>query len=314
MIGRRDFIAQTSCWLQPLHRLMHAELLKSGYVQFDETPIHCNDPDYPRGKTSTGWLWALSRPGGDVVFFWRMSRRYEELPPLLKDYRGLLHTDGYEAYPAFVREHGQVVRLSCWAHARRKFTDALSKAPDGAGLILRLIGQLYHWESEWDRRKVGARLRCALRCSHFKPTLALLKRVAEHLRRKPLPQSPLGLACGYLLNHWTSLVAHCDHSRTKLDTNVVENAIRPSALGQEELAVRRSPRRRRPHCGHLLAGCLLPTPRDRSLRLPQGCPLPPTGHDQQERLLRAAPGQLEAGVISRALGRKAMVTIATSSL
>jgi hypothetical protein len=121
------------------------------------------------GKTATGWLWALSRPGGDVVFCWRMSRRHEELPPLLEGYRGLLHSDGYEAYPQFVAKASGVTWLSCWAHARRKSTEALAKAPATAGFVLRLIGQLYRWEREWDRRKVGPAWRAALRSSHFKP-------------------------------------------------------------------------------------------------------------------------------------------------
>ncbi len=228
-----DWIAQVAGWTEILRRQLHAALLKGDYLQLDETWIRCNDPDHPSGKTATGWLWALSRPGGDVVFFWRMSRRHEELPPLLEGYRGLLHSDGYEAYPQFVTNHPGVTWLSCWAHARRKFTEALAKAPATAGFVLRLIGQLYRWEREWDHRKVGPAWRAALRSSHFKPTLALLKRVAEHLRRKALPQSPLGLACGYLLNHWSSLCAHCDHGQSKLDTNSMENAIRGSAVGKK---------------------------------------------------------------------------------
>ena len=126
-----------------------------------------------------------------------------------------------------------MIWLSCWAHARRKFTDALQYAPGRAGFILRLIGMLYHWEKQWDAQRVGARLRSALRCSHFKPTLALLKRAAVHLRTASLPQSPLGKACSYLLGHWDSLVVHCDHGRSKLDTNAVENAIRPTKLGSK---------------------------------------------------------------------------------
>jgi transposase len=77
-----DWIAQVAGWTAILRRQLHAALLKGNYLQLDETWIRCNDPDHPSGKTTTGWLWALSRPGGDVVFFWRMSRRHEELPPL----------------------------------------------------------------------------------------------------------------------------------------------------------------------------------------------------------------------------------------
>ena len=95
-----DWIGQVTNWCSVLTRAMHADLLESGYIQLDETPIRCNDPDHP-GKTATGWLWVLSRPGGDVVFCWRPTRKHEELPPLLKDYRGLLHSAGCKAYPLF---------------------------------------------------------------------------------------------------------------------------------------------------------------------------------------------------------------------
>jgi len=228
-----DWIGKVTEWLEPLQRCLHRDLLEGGYLQVDETPVRCNDPDHPQGGTSQGWLWALSRPGGDVAFFWRLSRRHGELPPLLKDYHGLLHSDGYEAYAAFASTHDKVVWLGCWAHARRKFHEALQEAPARAGFILHLIGQLYHWEKQWDRRRVGPDLRTALRQSHFALTLRLLKRVAQHLLGRVLPKSLLGQACAYLLNHWTPLTAHCDHGRSKLDTNSVENAIRPSALGKK---------------------------------------------------------------------------------
>jgi hypothetical protein len=148
---------------------MHADLLQSDYLQVDETPIHCNDPDHP-GKTSTGWLWALSRPGGDVVFCWRLTRKHEELPPLLKNYKGLLHSDGYQAYPQFAAANKGVVWLSCWAHTRRKFTDALRYTPGRAGFVLGLIAQLYHWEKQWDRRLSPAASPAA-RYRSLKPTL-----------------------------------------------------------------------------------------------------------------------------------------------
>ena len=92
-----DWMALTAQWLEPIYRRMHHELLQGGYVQADETPVRCNDPDEKRGGTTQGWLWVISRPGGDVVFDWRLSRRHGELTSLLKDYRGILQSDGYEA-------------------------------------------------------------------------------------------------------------------------------------------------------------------------------------------------------------------------
>jgi transposase len=74
-----DWIGLTANWLEPIYRLMHRELLAGDYLQADETPIRCNDPDEKRGGTSQGWLWVISKPGGDVVFDWRLSRRHGEL-------------------------------------------------------------------------------------------------------------------------------------------------------------------------------------------------------------------------------------------
>ena len=224
-----DWVGAATALLEPLVKRMKRDLLASGYVVADETPIRCNDPDLRDGKTSQGWLWGLAQPAGDVVFEWRSSRRHEEAEKLLGDYRGLLQSDGYEAYQAYACARPGVVWLGCWAHARRKFHDALSEAPARAGFVLRLIAHLYHYESAW--RQAGPRQRTALRAGHFAPTLSLLHRTARRLQALALPRSQLGQACAYLLGHWAPLTAHLEHGRTQLDTNAVENAIRPSKLG-----------------------------------------------------------------------------------
>ena len=226
-----DWVGAATALLEPLVKRMQQDLLRSGYVQVDETPVKCNDPDLRDGRTTQGWLWALSRPGGDVVFAWRLSRQHKEAETLLGDYQGILQSDGYEAYPAYVRAHPGVVWLGCWAHARRKFHEALTEAPARAGFVLGLIGQLYHYESAW--RQAGPALRAARRQGHFGLTLTLLKKTAQRLQALSLPRSLLGQACAYLLGHWAPLTAHLAHGRTQLDTNAVENAIRPSAIGKK---------------------------------------------------------------------------------
>ena len=120
--------------------VLKIQLRQSPYLQVDETPVRCQDPDVP-GKTVQGWLWVISRPGGDVVFEWRMSRRHDEVSTLLAGFQGLLQSDGYEAYARFVAQREGLVHLGCWAHARRHFHEALADAPVRAGFILRLIGQ-----------------------------------------------------------------------------------------------------------------------------------------------------------------------------
>lgn len=229
-----DWIALAARELEPIYKLMLQLLRESGYVQVDETPVRCHDPDVKRGKTMQGWLWVVSRPGGDVVFAWRLSRRHDELGKLLPDFQGTLQSDGYQAYAGLAKGREDIDHAGCWAHARRKFHEALKESPVCALHMLRLIGHLYRYEREWkDRGQCGPALRASLRSSHFGLTLSLLKRTAERLAQRTLPNSLLGKACFYLLNQWETLVAHCKLGHTEIDTNLVENAIRPSAVGKK---------------------------------------------------------------------------------
>ena len=138
------------------------------------------------------------------------------------------------ASAAYARAHAQVVWAGCWAHCRRYFFEAQSEAPQRVGFILRLIGHLYRYERQWDEAESrGPKLRAALRQSHFSLTLALLKKTVLRLQQLVLPKLQLGQACTYLLNQWEPLTAHLYHGQTKIDTNAIENSIRPSAVGKK---------------------------------------------------------------------------------
>jgi len=234
-ISRRsmcDWVEVAAMWLEPIYHHLHRGLIAGNYLQADETPVKCNDPDHDRRGTRQCYLWVISRPGADVVFAFRESRAHDELPSLLGSFRGLLQSDAYGAYASHERKHDGIVRVGCWAHARRKFHEALEERPKAANVVLRIIGRLYRLEAQWDEAKVGDR-RAALRQEHFARPLFWLRRITEGLARQTLPQSQLGKACAYLLNHWDVLVAHQQHAITRLDNNLVENAIRPSAIGKK---------------------------------------------------------------------------------
>ena len=229
-----DWVEVTAQWLQPIYERMHARLLAGDYIQADETPIKCHDPDEKRGSTSQGYLWVISRPGSDVVFDWRLSRRHGELTSLLEGFRGVLHSDAYEAYPAFARANPGVTWVGCWAHARRKYHEAQAESPKAVRVTLRLIARLYRLERQWDEAGVtDPAPRAQLRQVHFARTLSWLQRLAQSLRTAARPKSLLGKASDYLLNQWGPLTAHLQHGQTRLDNNLVENAIRPSAIGKK---------------------------------------------------------------------------------
>jgi transposase len=211
---------------------MHRELLAGNYLQADETPVRCNDPDHKRGGTTQGYLWVISRPKADVIFEWRTSRRHDELSSLLSGFKGVLQADAYGPYASHERKHEGIERVGCWAHARRYFNEALDDHPKPAQVVLRLIRELYRLEAEWDEANVGDK-RAALRQEHFARPLHWLRRIVDGLSRQALPKSQLGKACLYLLNNWDVLIAHQQHALTRIDNNLVENAIRPSAIGKK---------------------------------------------------------------------------------
>jgi transposase len=227
-----DWVEVASMWLEPIYRQMHRTLLAGNYLQADETPIRCNDPDHARGGTSQGYLWVISRPKADVVFAWRQSRRHDELTSLLTGFKGVLQADAYGAYASYERNQEGVVRVGCWAHARRYFHEAIEERPKAAHTVLRVMSKLYQLEARWDQAEVGEN-RADLRRVHFARPLHWLRRIAEGLAKPALPQSRLGKACTYLLSNWSVLTAHRNYAYTRIDNNLVENAIRPSAIGKK---------------------------------------------------------------------------------
>ena len=228
-----DWIRITAEWLEPIYREMHRRLLTGPYLQADETPVRCNDPDEKRGGTTEGWLWVISRPQDDVVFDWRLSRRHGELTSLIDGFSGILQSDMYGAYESYAAHHPEITWVGCWAHARRKFFEAEGENPKAVRLILLIIGWLYECEALWDEKKLTTSNRKRHRQKHYTRKLYWLKKITLGLRTQVLPKSGLGKACDYLLKYWVPLTRHLEHGETRLDNNLVENAIRPSAIGKK---------------------------------------------------------------------------------
>ena len=116
--------------------------------------------------------------------------------------------------------------LASWLGTER-LNQPICARPSGKSQLKRIIARLHGFESGWDEEKVGD-ARAALRREKFARPLRWLRLVATGLARKALPQSQLGKACSCLLNHWEVLVAHQEHAFTRIDNNLVENAIRHS--------------------------------------------------------------------------------------
>jgi transposase len=220
-------------WLEPICREIKTGVLAGGYVQVDETPIDYLDPG--RGKTGQGYLWTCAVPHGDVVFHWATSRATECLAEVLPgDFTGTVQCDGYAAYPAFARHHQKPLTLAgCWAHVRRKFHDARDQSPKLTGWLLRQLQHLYRVEAELRELRAGANLRAAVRTSHSRMIVERLQRVLVRVQPRVLPKSLLGAAIAYTLGQWSTLTVYLADGRVEIDNNLVENAIRPTALGKK---------------------------------------------------------------------------------
>jgi transposase len=236
-----DLPRQTLCrwaemaagWLEAIYKRIRTGVMGGGYVQIDETPVEYLDPG--RGRTGQGYLWTCARPGGDVVFHWETSRGADCLSNVLPaDFGGTVQCDGYAAYESFARRHPQpIVLAGCWAHARRKFHEALKRSPRQAGWIMRQIQALYRVEAALRDGGAGPRLREAVRASESRMIVERLRRVLLALQPRHLPKSALGQAISYTLGQWDGLVVYLADGRVEIDNNTVENAIRPTAIGKK---------------------------------------------------------------------------------
>ena len=222
-------------WLKPIYEHIRTGVMAGGYVQVDETPINYLEPG--NGKTKQGYLWTGSRPGGDVFFRWETSRAAACLDNIIPvDFTGTIQCDGYSAYRAFAADRkGAVALAGCWAHVRRKFFESLESSPRSAAWVMRQLQHLYAIESRLRERKAGPRLRQAVRAHESRPIVNRLEHVLLRLKSngKHLPQSPLGTAIDYALGQWATLQVYLKDGRVEIDNNLVENAIRPTAIGKK---------------------------------------------------------------------------------
>lgn len=222
-------------WLRPIYDQIRTGVMGGGYVQVDETPIEYLQPGH--GRTRLGYLWAYSKPGGDVLFDWKTSRAATCLDDVITvDFAGIVQSDGYGAYPAFAKNRdGAITLAGCWAHVRRKFHDALEQAPRTAGWFIRHIQHLYRVEAELRERKAGPRLRVAERAWKSAPVQERIHRALVQLKisRRHLPQSLMGRAIDYALAQWPTMSVWLRDGRVEIDNNLVENSIRPTAIGKK---------------------------------------------------------------------------------
>lgn len=224
---------QAADLLGPIYRAMRDRHRGRSYLQVDETPVRYLDPETP-GESRRGYLWVYLDPGGETLFQWSEGRAHEAPKEFLGDFRGVLQVDGYSAYEALVKARGGEVTLAyCWAHARRGLVEAQAEAPRSAAWLLRQIQAMYLVEETLRAKRAGPALRTAVRASQTRRVVERVFRAIEKLRPRYLPGGAMAKALDYILERREGLKRFVDDGRLEIDSNRVENAIRPCALGRK---------------------------------------------------------------------------------
>jgi transposase len=227
-----QWVEKMAMWLSLICKLIFEEMKAGGYLQVDETPVKVLDPEV-KGKAAKGWLWFYSVPGGDVFLDYCDNRSRAGPRQRLEDFTGTVQADGYEVYDSLKRESGDAfARIGCLGHARRRFYKALQEKSADALWFIAHIRELYQWERQLQDCNPQERRRGRLQKA---PAIwRSLKRRAEQIKAQPrfLPQSTLGKAVTYFLNEYTPLVGYLRDGRFQIDNNLVENDVRPSAIGR----------------------------------------------------------------------------------
>jgi transposase len=221
---------QLAQMLAMIYEALRNELRSSGYLQVDETPVRYLNPG--TGKCGQGYLWVYNRPKGSVLFEWHTGRGGDCMKKMLLDFSGFVQNDGYVAYDSFRHRHGQgkITAAACMAHMRRNFHEAQGEG-ETPRLILDEIAKLYQVEArlrenpELDRRQI--------RQDKSVPVLESLQATLLKVKGNHLPKSLTGKAIDYALVRWEKLMIYTEHAELEIDNNLVENAIRPTAVGKK---------------------------------------------------------------------------------
>ncbi len=229
----------------PMRDALMQELIASNYLQADETTVQVMDePNRKNTSTSYMWVYTNHQPDKKVVLFDYQQTRQAQWPQkILKDFKGYLQTDGYKGYD-WVDDHPDIIHLGCFAHARRSLAKLvkIAKTTGKSHQAVAYIKKLYLIEQQARNNHYSHQQRYELRLQQAKPILDELKSWLDKTIKTTAPQSDLGKALDYMHVRWDELTAYLLDGCLEIDNNLVENLIRPFALGRKNWMMSGSPR------------------------------------------------------------------------
>lgn len=229
-------IQSSDRWLRPLYERMREHLVKKDILHADETTLQVlNEPGRSADSTSYMWLYRTGRDGPPIILYDYQTTRAGKHPRnFLKEFKGYLHVDGYEGY----RDMPNIAIAGCWAHARRKFNEALKAMPEtdktketAAHEGLEFCNKLYLIEKEL--HDVTDEERYEGRIKKSRPVLDEFKNWLKYQTPRVLPKSALGKAIQYCRNQWEKLETFMKDGKLEIDNNRSERSIKPFVIGRK---------------------------------------------------------------------------------
>lgn len=226
-----DIFAQSAKNLTVIYDLIGQEVFTTRYIQADETTNRVLTNENP-GKSHKGYYWAYRSPEKNMVYFdYREGRDGEGPRDKLKNFSGILQCDGFSVYDQFGKRDN-ITLVHCWAHARRKFKEALEVDKRAEGAVL-LIQSLYDIERFAREKEYSAHQRLGLRKEKSRPILDELKSWLNAMVNQVGDKDPLAKAMAYTVKRWDGLSRYLENGLIEIDNNWVENSIRPITLGRK---------------------------------------------------------------------------------
>jgi transposase len=246
-------IKGANSWLKPLYEVMHQELVKKDVLHADETVLEvlC-EPG--REATSQSYMWMYKTGLYDVpivLYEYTTGRSGDFAKKFLAGFRGYLHVDGYAGYHKLLKdkdgEDTGIKLLGCWAHARRKYDEALkaigpkeSEAAVTSHQGLEYCNTLFRLEAEL--KDLSPEERNRRRQEEAKPVLEAY--FAWAMKNEPLvlPKSKLGEAIGYSLRQRKYLENYLLDGRLEISNNRGERSIKPFVIGRKNWLFSNTPK------------------------------------------------------------------------
>ena len=218
--------------LKLLYDILRQHILQSEYIQIDESVLPVIDSEKHKARKGYEWCVRDAIRGAVMFYYDRGSRGSKVAREILGAYKGAIQCDGYDAYDQF-EKNDNITVYGCWAHARRKFVDALNENNRLATEALCFIRKIYKVESDADKAGLNADERKEQRLKISYPTIRLFETWMKETYLKVLPNSKMGDAIEYTYSLLPRLSRYVNDGRINIDNNLIENAIRPLALGRK---------------------------------------------------------------------------------